>query len=163
MAIEKNHNIKPSILKGIQIPAQAFVNIKTPRYRADKLIRYLRNQRPDTIDYIVGLTHQDISVTSTDNSGNVKKPESKYEDWGVFGYGFRPGESCIVSTFRLGSSSDKRFFDRLKKVSLHELGHNFGLDHCESAKCVMRDAAETIRTIDSVNAGLCDLCKEKLK
>jgi archaemetzincin len=163
MAIEKNYNIRPFILKSIHIPSEAFINIKTPRYRADKLIRYLRDHKSDSLDFVVGLTNEDISVTTTDDNGNVKKPESKYKDWGVFGYGYRPGESCIVSTFRLGNISDKRFFERIKKVSLHELGHNFGLDHCESAKCVMRDAAETIKTIDNVNAELCDICKEKLK
>jgi archaemetzincin len=163
MAIEKTYMIKPLILRRVKIPSEAFVNTKTPRYRADKLIQYLRNQKPDSIDHIVGLTNQDISITKTNKHGNIKTPQSKYEDWGVFGYGYRPGESCIVSTYRLSKSTDNIFLNRIKKISLHELGHNLGLDHCESPDCVMRDAAETIRTIDQVKAGLCNQCRDKLK
>lgn len=44
-----------------------------------------------------------------------------------------------------------KYIERIKKICIHELGHNLGLKHCEfHEKCVMRDAAETIKTIDYV-------------
>ena len=53
--------------------------------------------------------------------------------------------------------------ERFKKICIHELGHNLGLHHCENYdKCVMRDAAETIKTIDHVDLMLCDKCKNKI-
>lgn len=151
------------ILPPIPIPDRAFTQIKSPRYRADSLIRILRHHKPDSLNYIIGLTKKDISVTKKDKNGNIKQPESKYADWGILGLGFRPGVSCIVSTFRLYHSDERKFIDRLKKVSLHELGHNLGLDHCPSEDCLMRDAAESVKTVDFVKLSLCDKCKKAAK
>ena len=160
--IEDIYGFDVIILKSIDIPEEAFINIKSQRYRADTLIRYLRRIKPDSIDHILGLTSKDISVTKRDKSGNIKQPEYKYEDWGIFGLAFVPGSSCIVSTYRLKASKTK-FIERFKKICIHELGHNLGLKHCENhEKCVMRDAAETIKTIDYVDLMLCDKCKKKV-
>ncbi len=144
------------------MPKQAFVNIKSPRYRADSMILFQKRSKADSIDYVLGVTSSDISTTKKDKYGNILQPESRYKDWGLFGLGYVPGPSCIVSTYRLGKSSAK-FPSRLVKISLHELGHNLGLPHCTySEKCVMRDAAETILTIDEVSELLCDHCKSQL-
>ena len=160
--IEVIYGFDVIILESIDIPKEAFINIKSPRYRADTLIRYLRRIKPDSIDHILGLTSKDISVTKKDKSGNIKQPEYKYKDWGIFGLAFVPGSSCIVSTYRLKSSKTK-FIERFKKICIHELGHNLGLKHCEyHEKCVMRDAVETIKTIDYVDLMLCDKCKKKI-
>ncbi len=139
-----------------------FINVKTPRYRADKLIRILRDNKPDSIDYILALTEKDISTTKKDRSGKTLKPASKYEDWGVFGLGYRPGESCIVSVYRFNNTERTKYIDRLKKICTHELGHNLGLNHCPNKQCVMTDAAETIKTVDNVLLRLCDKCRKKL-
>jgi archaemetzincin len=147
----------------IETPSAAYVNIKSPRYRADSLIRYLRKIKADSIDFIMGLTSKDISVTQKDKDGKIKAPEYKYRDWGIFGLAFMPGESSIVSTYRLRSNKQK-FIERFKKVCVHELGHNLGLAHCtKHDKCVMRDAAETIKTVDHVDLYLCDKCKQRIK
>jgi archaemetzincin len=156
-------NRKVVVLNKTDIPQSTFVNIKSPRYRADLLIRHLRKNKPDSIDYIVGLTAKDISITKKDKNGNIKKPESKYRDFGIFGLGFCPGTSCIVSTFRLKNTTDEKFMIRFRKICIHELGHNMGLPHCENSEiCVMRDAAESIRTIDKVDLGFCESCMKKL-
>ena len=117
--------------------------------------------KPDSVDYILGLTAHDISTTKRNENGLVKEPASKYEDWGVFGLGYMPGESCVVSTFRLTHPKAKAI-DRLRKICIHELGHNMGLNHCEDKGCVMTDAAETIKTIDHVTLRLCASCRKKL-
>lgn len=160
--IETNYGFEVQIAKSQKIPRTAFVNIKSPRYRADSLIRMLRDSRPDSIDYVLGLTSQDISTTKKDKKGKILQPESRYQDWGLFGLGYVPGPSCIVSTFRMGSDS-KLLESRIIKISLHELGHNLGLPHCTaSPDCVMRDAAETIRTVDHVSEQLCEQCKKRI-
>ncbi len=95
------------------------------RYRADFIIRFLKDRvGKDTI--IIGLTHNDISTT-----------KGEHKDWGVMGLGYRPGKSCVVSTFRL---SKKNQSEQLYKVVTHELGHTIGLDHCKEKTCLMRDA-----------------------
>jgi archaemetzincin len=160
--IEKTYGFQCIVLNPRGLPAHAFTNLKVARYRADKLIGVLKQEMPDSLDYIMGLTNQDISFTKKDEYGSIKKPESKYEDWGIFGLGYRPGPSSVVSTFRIKHSDKLKFVERVKKISLHELGHNLGLEHCKSEFCLMRDAVETIKTIDQVKVSLCPSCKNKI-
>jgi archaemetzincin len=105
---------------------------------------------------------RDVSTTKRDESGEIKSPKEKYADWGVFGLGYRPGPSCIISTYRIAHKSRSVFMERLKKVAIHEVGHNLGLDHCKTNDCVMQDAAETIKTIDRSAMQLCVNCKSKI-
>lgn len=151
------------VLPAKELPKSAFVYIKSPRYRADSLLAYMKRNRPDTIDVVLGLTNRDISTTKRNAFGNVLKPERKYIDWGVFGLGYCPGPCCVVSSFRLGKNKGDRFFERLKKICIHEVGHNLGLTHCESGKsCVMQDAVESMKTIDKEILGFCEICKDQI-
>ena len=108
----------------IPIPEYCKNSSKT-RYRADKLIDYL-GQNTDKGYCTIGLTNKDISTT-----------KDQYPDWGVMGLGYCPGNSCIASTFRL-KGSDK--LEKLFKLSIHELGHTQGLQHCPETDCFMEDA-----------------------
>lgn len=167
-AILQVYGIKATNAKEIKVPEHAFINVKTPRYRADLLIRHLRDSvlmSSPEVDYMIGIIGHDISTTKYANYQQkiVKSPASKYQDWGIFGLGYRPGPTCIVSTYRLGKGTSKEnFVLRLKKVSCHELGHNFGLPHCPNKNCIMQDAAETIKTIDNVELNLCKDCRKKI-
>lgn len=161
--LNKTYGTKCYLLERKELPNEAFINLKSPRYRADKILNITKKHKPDSLDYIVTLTNKDISTTKKDKYGNTMEPKSKYLDWGVFGLAYGPGPSCVVSTFRLKNTSENRFINRLKKVAIHELGHNLGLDHCISDLCVMRDAAETIKTIDFVTLELCEKCRRKIK
>jgi archaemetzincin len=145
-----------------QMPSGAFVSIKVPRYRADSLLKFLIRIKSDTIDYIIGLTEYDISTTKRNADGTIKEPAVKYSDWGIFGLGYCPGKACIVSTNRIKVSETKLFTQRFKKICIHELGHNLGLYHCPANKCVMQDAAETIKTIDLVELNFCTDCRRIL-
>ncbi len=161
-ALEAVYGTEILILPKIEIPEHTFVNIKSPRYRADKLIKYLKENQKEDIDFTIGLISKDISTTKRTADGEIKKPISKYEDWGIFGLGYRPGPSCLVSTYRLKNTNDKLFYSRLKKIAVHEIGHNLGLPHCPDSECVMQDAAESISTIDNVSMILCNKCKRKI-
>lgn len=160
-AISEYYGFRTVILPRQDIPPSFFIQVKSPRYRADSIIRHLRDHRADGIDYVIGFTSHDISTTKTDRWGQVKEPASKYQDWGIFGLGFRPGWACVLSSYRLNASG-ALMRDRIQKIALHELGHNLGLPHCESMNCVMRDAAETIKTIDQVEMSLCADCWAKV-
>lgn len=150
------------ILVEASMPEGSFINVKSPRYRADKIIASLKSTLPEDIDHVLGFTHYDISTTKRDVNGNTKEPVYKYEDWGVFGLGYRPGASCVVSTFRLKHTDNALFVQRVKKVAVHEIGHNLGLAHCPNKECVMQDAAESISTIDNVELNLCASCRRQL-
>lgn len=145
-----------------ELPEAAFVNIKSARYRADSLISIQQRNMPSTVDYVIGLTESDISVTKHDVDGTIKAPKWKYNDFGVMGLAYCPGKSCVVSGYRLKNRNSQLHMERFKKVVIHELGHNFGLPHCPNKKCVMTDAVESIITIDNANPGLCISCKSRL-
>jgi archaemetzincin len=161
--INRIYGFEVSILPRTSIPESTFTNQKSPRYRADQLIKILKDTKPDSLDYIIGLIDPDISTTKKDVNGNTLEPVSKYQDWGVFGLGYRPGVSCIVSTYRFRETNRDNFIDRLKKICTHEIGHNLGLSHCPDKDCVMRDAAESIKTIDEVSINLCRNCEKRIK
>ena len=76
--------------------------------------------------------------------------------------GFRPGTTCVVSTFRIKKRvGEKKMLDRLKKVSIHEVGHNLGLDHCEyDRECLMNEVRGNVKQIDRERVWLCDNCRK---
>ena len=161
-AIADFYKVRTLVLPHLKLYPEAFVNVKSPRYRADSIIRIQKRKIPDGVDFILGLTDKDISITKKDEDGNVRLPASKYSDWGIMGLGYRPGKSCVVSTFRLKSNHKAQHFSRLKKVAVHEFGHNLGLDHCPDKKCVMTDAVESIATIGNALLELCKVCQSKV-
>jgi archaemetzincin len=135
------------------LPALAYYHPRN-RYRADKLIDWLRETRPDSVDYVMALTGSDISHT-----------KGEIEDYGIMGLAFCPGRSGVVSTFRIGKGAKNKahLMERFSKTVLHELGHNFGLPHCAQAKqCLMRDACGTVKTLDKAKKIVCGECKRKL-
>ena len=161
-ALELTYQMPVIILENKKIPETAFTNVKSPRYRADTLLKVLKSERPEQMDIVVGLTHHDISFTKTDSKGNIKKPVETYKDWGIMGLANRPGVSAVVSTKRLMVKSESLVIERFKKVTIHEVGHTLGLAHCETPTCVMRDAAETVKTVDLVDMELCEKCKKRI-
>jgi len=88
-----------------------------------------------------------------------------------FVFGLASGDSAIVSTARLdprfyGKVEDQHaagelFKERLVKEALHELGHSFGLPHCENKKCAMV-FSNSIAAVDFKGAELCEGCRKAL-
>ena len=62
-ALTQMYSMKVEILEPIPLPKNAYTEIRYPRYRADTLVQWLTDQRPDSIDIYVGLTNKDISIT----------------------------------------------------------------------------------------------------
>lgn len=112
------------VRKPLPLPSAAYYEPRG-RYRADSLLRTLADSgSADTV--IVGLLNEDISTT-----------KGGHADWGVMGLGYRPGNACVASTFRVNASKRSAQF---YKVVIHELGHTQGLPHCPEKTCFMRDA-----------------------
>lgn len=61
----------------------------------------------------------------------------------VFGEAQLDGKAAVVSTYRLRDElyglpeNPQRLKERLEKEAVHELGHTFGLIHCQKPECVM--------------------------
>jgi archaemetzincin len=140
------HKVYPNLViaKKMKLPQSAYYKPRN-RYRADSLIRYLRSITPVT-HVTIGLTSKDISHTKGD-----------MEDYGIMGLGYRPGNACVVSTFRVSKENKlKQFF----KFCIHELGHTAGLDHCPEKTCFMRDAEGGNPSDEEVD--FCPGCKSYL-
>ncbi|MFT7155427.1 MAG: archaemetzincin [Parvicella sp.] len=166
VSLEELYGMRVDIAEEIETPDNAFIEVKSARYRADTLIRFLRDRKEIiNADFTLGLIKQDISCTkySDYKSKTIKSPEYKYKDWGIYGLGFCPGPSCIVSSYRLKKGTSKvNFIARMRKVSCHEIGHNLGLPHCPDEACIMQDAAESMSTVDGVKLHLCNECRSKI-
>lgn len=158
--IDSFYRLETKVFPNIALPKTAFTKIKSPRYRADSIIKIQNRNIPKDVYYVLGLTNEDISVTKNDATGQILKPKWKYCDFGVMGLAFRPGKSAIVSKFRIKSKSHKTEMTRLRKVAIHEFGHNLGLPHCPDKNCVMTSAAEKLTTIDNEKLALCEKCKK---
>lgn len=161
-AIESFYHIQTKLLAERDLPKSAFINIKSPRYRADSIIKIQDRNFPKDVDFVLGLTNKDVSITKRNPNGTIKNPTWKYSDFGVMGLAYCPGKSGIISTFRLKSKNKSLQLERFKKVTLHEFGHNLGLPHCPDKHCMMTSAAEKVSTIDNEKMQLCTDCKEKL-
>jgi archaemetzincin len=154
MAIDSMYDIESTILSPINLPKSAYYQPRN-RYRADSLIRYLKREKPNEYDKVLGLTTADISTT-----------KGSYVDFGIMGLGFCPGESCVGSIYRVKRSAKnrKQIISRFRKVTVHELGHNFGLKHCTyDVKCLMQSAKGKATTIDKADEILCVNCRKLIK
>lgn len=94
--LEREYRAEVIVLPQRELPASAFVNVKSPRYRADSLLIDLLRIRPNSIDHLLGITRSDISTSKRDADGKIKDPEYKYADWGIFGLAQRPGRSAVI-------------------------------------------------------------------
>jgi len=124
----------------IEIPTNCYYKPRK-RYRADSIIKWLNVGKQN--EKILAVTQYDISTT-----------KGEFKDYGVMGLGYRPGKSCVISSFRL---KEKK---KLYLVALHELGHNFGLPHCAVEKCIMTDAKSKDNT--SQSKYFCNKCRTYL-
>lgn len=136
---------KIKILKPIDFPENSYYEPRN-RYRADSIIKYLRTKTPENC-VTLGLTNKDISAT-----------KGKIADFGIMGLGYRPGNACVASTFRLNSKNrNEQFY----KIAVHELGHTQSLPHCKIKTCLMRDAEGKNYTDEETD--FCENCKKVLK
>jgi len=84
----------------------------------------------------------------------------------VFGLAYLGGDGCVVSTYRLQTASDggvsttsddEVFDERVRKEIVHEVGHTFGLEHCDDSACVM-NFSPTVREVDVKEQTVCATC-----
>jgi archaemetzincin len=76
--------------------------------------------------------------------------------------GYIGGNASVVSDYRLQSGDRGLFENRLKKVILHELGHNLGLSHCSVDTCLMSETNGDIVKLNKTGDYYCKKCRQKL-
>jgi archaemetzincin len=84
----------------------------------------------------------------------------------VFGEAIGNGAIAIIYLPRINQefygfkSNEQLFYERLVKESVHELGHAFGLAHCNSTRCVMH-FSNSLHDTDVKKRSFCDSCYRK--
>ena len=83
----------------------------------------------------------------------------------VFGEAQLDGRAAVCSTARLREGVElagpRLLQERLAKEAVHEVGHTFGLRHCEAAGCVMGRSAG-VAGVDQKSHQLCSTCRRRL-
>ena len=125
----------------ISLPTAAASSVAR-KYHAHKLLQFLSTKTSGN-SVILGVTEMDICMNKNGNP-----------NFGIFGLGQRPGNSCVISTCRLSGNNTN---GKLTKVALHEIGHTQGLTHCLIPTCLMSD----LKGRDRFNemALFCNKCK----
>jgi archaemetzincin len=146
--LEKFYDVETVLKPKVNLTDDILAGSKT-RYDADKILDKFNSK-----ENLLLLIEKDIAY----NNG-------KYSEWGIFGLGLCPGNTCVISTFRLKNKvSESKIIERLVKVCVHEIGHNLGLKHCETnLNCMMSAANGTIKTIDKNKIWFCKNCINKIK
>lgn len=97
-------------------------------------------------------------------SDDIFKPASLY----IFGLARPRTGSAVVSAARLRNefwdlpADDKALCNRIITEGAHEIGHLFGLEHCQDERCVMSNPG-CLDDLDHKKTWLCDDCKVRLK
>jgi archaemetzincin len=83
----------------------------------------------------------------------------------VFGEAQLEGNCAVISTARLRDEfyglppNQELLRERLLKEAAHELGHTFGLRHCNDWRCVMA-SSHAVERIDVKGSEFCAACKK---
>lgn len=149
--IESFYGCKVVILPHKNAPVTAY-NMDSRYYHADSLLKFLSDYITPEYDCIQGILDGDIAI----NYGSTKH-------WKVFGLGYCPGNSSVISPYRMygNNATIEQVKQRVLNVSIHEIGHNLGLKHCSDSACLMKDAKSSIKNIEG-NKTLCNKCKKIL-
>lgn len=131
----------------IPVPPESYDAVRN-QYYSTKILKEMLREVPGDAFKILGVTDKDLCI-----------PILTY----VFGEAQLGGTAAVVSLARLrqehyGAPPDRPLLlERLRKESLHELGHTFGLIHCSSRDCVMY-LSNTVVDVDRKGRNFCRSC-----
>ncbi len=140
------------VTRDVPLDGSFAFNLSRNQYASTSLITSLLEKFEDFDGKILGVTAGDLFV-----------PVLTY----VFGEAQLEGKVAVVSSHRrrdeyYGLAPDASLLNlRLVKESTHELGHVFGLLHCNNYLCVMHSSTG-VEEIDVKTNRLCSRCSELL-
>lgn len=128
-------------------PEQAFDGSRG-QYNSTSLLAQLLDEPTATEGRILGVASVDLFIPILTH---------------VFGEAQLGGRAAVVSSYRLDNRhyglprNDSVLLDRLVKEAVHELGHTYGLVHCDDSSCVMHSSTY-VEDIDNKSGSFCSVC-----
>lgn len=125
------------------------------RWRAEKLLDAIDADPPEGAWKVLAITSAEISTTKGD-----------IVDWGIAGLGNIGSLSSVSSTFLYTKHSKTKALAlrRFTHVTVHEFGHTLGLDHCETATCLMADfKGKAMKAADGSSGHYCLKCRGRVE
>jgi archaemetzincin len=112
---------------------------------------------PAIIRRIAGLAeHKDAKILAV-TAFDIFAPRTNF----VFGEAQISGPAAVISLYRLIDEDRNIYLKRAGKEAVHEIGHTFGLDHCDKVKCVMSFSHDIVEA-DAKPETFCRRDKEQL-
>jgi archaemetzincin len=152
-ALARIFRISCHVQEHSHVDAGFALDARRGQYHATSILRRLRDMEPDEDVRVIGVTRLDLFV-----------PILTF----VFGEAELGGRCAVVSLQRL----DERFYglparrellrERLIKEAVHELGHTYGLRHCEDWRCVMT-SSHAVDRLDVKGGEFCGECGEMIR
>jgi len=143
LPIESDHLVKSRVLHRNQSEA-CLLQVFTPSCL--NILADIKNTVPGCVA-IVAITSIDIFP---------------HDHWNfAFGHASPRNHVAIVSACRLRSSEKGNYSTRVAKVVVHEIGHLFGLEHCNEPLCRMRPCKD-VKSLDAASVTFCRECIRKL-
>lgn len=130
----------------------SFYNPGRRQYDANKFLESICQRAPKDAVKVIGMVRVDLFI-----------PILTY----IFGQARLNGHAGLASLYRLrnehyGLEPDyELLIDRFSKVIIHELGHSFGLIHCNNPVCVMRSSTY-VEDLDQKEKHFCFRCRTEL-
>jgi archaemetzincin len=143
--VERTFGRTVHVWSGRDRPVDAF-DPRRQQHSSTRILQWLVDRRPADAHKVLALTDVDLFI-----------PILTF----VFGEAQLEGAAAIVSTARLctnhGSANVRLLTTRLAKECVHELGHTFGLIHCDRRGCVMTRSVSVL-DVDAKTVSFCEDC-----
>ncbi|CAB5114655.1 hypothetical protein D3OALGB2SA_2602 [Olavius algarvensis associated proteobacterium Delta 3] len=140
-------NLPATVLGPADIPEAAFDSLRL-QYDAGRVLDIFESRDFGDVRKVVAVLDIDLFVPIFTH---------------VFGEARQGGNVALVSLYRLGkhpngsTPASPLLHERTAKVSLHELGHLFGLFHCEDDRCLMHFSGG-LEALDRLPLHFCRYC-----
>jgi len=130
-------------------PPNEYYSPDRDQYDASKLLVYLAEKKADA------KTDRVICITTVD----LFAEDLNY----VFGIANLSGKYSILSTYRfhISAETEGHRLARFAKIITHELGHSYGLNHCENPLCNM-SFANSLGELDAKSFVFCEKCEKRI-